>query len=238
RASANSISCVPSAPLIPREHRRSLVNAYAGPGSLVATDCVFEETAGQAITAFGYGSGSMSVAVSNCTFANNTATYGAALSLDGVTAWVENSVLYGNSGNTIYNYNRNPSIISSTFFNNTDTNPGSVVRSINGTVTLLSSIVWGNSADPFDGSVSADYCDIQDGLMGTTNFSADPLFASTDPGSIDLSLQNGSPCIDRAPNDSSIPATDCLGHSRYDDPATPNWNATAIDIGAYEWQGP
>lgn len=103
-------------------------------------------------------------------------------------------------------------------------------------VSIRSSVLWKNRTSP-PVNVAVTYSEIDNpSVADPTNFNADPLFVSTLPGALDLRLRAGSPCIDRAPNDSLVPMLDGLGHERYDDPGTPNLNGTFTDLGAYEWR--
>ncbi len=177
-----------------------------------------------------------SATIDRCRFTNKTGTSISILD-DGYGAMttISNDIFDGNSVPVI-DSSEVPGhvlVVSSTFFGN----PAGVVTSADAGTRLLSNILWGNGATPITGPVTLDYNDIE-GSAGTgTNFSEDPLFTSTTTGAIDLSLAAGSPCIDRAPNDTNVPATDYLGRPRYDDPAVPNRNTSGTDIGAYERQG-
>ena len=62
-----------------------------------------------------------------------------------------------------------------------------------GTVTMVNSIIWGNTA-AIDGDPVVTYSDVQGGYTGTGNVNVDPLFIGSTDGDFILDLL--SPCID------------------------------------------
>ncbi len=159
--------------------------------------------------------------------------------LIGNSGMVSNSVFYGNEAPVLdLGSDDRWRLTSSTFVGNAPEQSGSVATTGGAVmVTVLASILWNNGPTPFDGNVTMEYNAIEGdlGALGT-NIDLDPQFASMDPSSPDfLRLLRGSPCIDRAPDDESIPALDILGRERYDDEMAPNYNGTSTDLGAYEW---
>ncbi|HMA92256.1 MAG TPA: choice-of-anchor Q domain-containing protein, partial [Polyangiaceae bacterium] len=146
---------------------------------------------------------------------------------------ITNSVFYANTAPAIAPRMDPGSldVISSTFFGNS-----AVVSSGEQTTRFLSCVLWGNGSNPFGAPVTLEYSDVEGPAATGTNFSADPLFVSTTPGAIDLRLSPGSPCIDRAPFNASIPVKDFLGNDRYDVPTIANLNGSAADLGAHEYR--
>ncbi len=93
-------------------------------------------------------------------------------------------------------------------------------------------IFWGNSGEisDFDGTTTVTYSDIQGGYPGTGNIDADPLFVDAPA---DLSILQGSPCIDAGTNASvgryGSVTDDILGVLRP--------QRDSYDMGAYEYAG-
>jgi len=88
---------------------------------------------------------------------------------------------------------------------------------LHGQVTLVNCLVGDNDGEDFDPlTTSATYSNLDGGLAGLGNFSADPLFRDTPNG--DYRLLAGSPCIDTG------------------DPASPlDPDGTRADVGALEF---
>jgi hypothetical protein len=77
---------------------------------------------------------------------------------------------------------------------------------------LTNCILWGNTPAQLDddpglpgGVAVISYCDVQGGWAGTGNIDVDPLFVQ--PGTDDVRLAVGSPCVDAGDND-SLPTDD------------------------------
>jgi hypothetical protein len=98
------------------------------------------------------------------------------------------------------------------------------VRSTPYVTELENCIVWGHAVDQVEGTVTAQFCDIQYGFQGNFNITNDPLFA--DPSMFDFQLSFGSPCIDAGATQPGV-TNDCIGKAR---PYGGGW-----DIGAYEY---
>lgn len=187
----------------------------SGGGSSVAlTNCVFRSNVVQSASVGSAGlesAGGMTLV--NCVIAQNNPS-GAHFIFDGNV--VENCTIAGNAayGLALITSNSN---------------------------TMTNTIVWANGTagifnDGLSG-VSASYCDTQDGLGGTGNISADPVFRGYPA---DLRLGSGSPAVD-AGNNAAVPVgvtTDISGLPRFfDDPAVPDTGAGTppiVDMGAYE----
>lgn len=175
------------------------------------------------------------VSIDRSVFANST---GSSIILDRVN--LSNSVFYGSTAPVLELSARSGSsrIVSCTFFDNFSAEAGSIVTGFQPAPPLVtSSILWNNGPALFDGNVTLEYNAIEGELGSTgTNIKLDPQFASTDPASPEfLHLQRCSPCVDRAPDDPSIPEVDLRGRERYDVPGIPNHNGGSADLGAYEW---
>jgi hypothetical protein len=153
-------------------------------------------------------------------------------------AEIVSSAFYDNTARVVQStgsyWDSHCTVTSSTFFRNAVTTAGSVIGSTDTRIEILGSTLWGNGSTPIDASATLDYNDIE-GLSGAgTNISLDPLFVSTDPGAVDLRLQESSPCIDRGPT-SGMADLDILEQARYDVQTVPNQNGSAADLDAYEW---
>ena len=158
------------------------------------------------------------------TISGNTAGTVGGMFLNGCDATLtnvtisENTAITGSGGGTwLYNSNStftNVTISGNTANSNADEASG-VMKLIGSNVIFTNSIIWGNSpeeiyfnnpnfADP--STITINYSDIQGGEEGINtndngevywlegNIDANPLF--TDPDNGDLTLQEGSPCID------------------------------------------
>ncbi len=173
-----------------------------GGSSVTATSCVFRsnQISGASVGAGGVESGGGMTLV-NCVLAQNNPS-GIHFIGDGNT--LENCTIAGNSAY------------------------GAAYLVSNGN-SMTNTIVWANNvAGVFnDGSssVSVAYCDTQDGIGGTGNIDADPLFRGYPA---DLRLGSPSPAVD-AGNNAAVPGgvtTDLSGLPRFfDDPAVPDTGA-------------
>ena len=154
-------------------------------------------------------------AIMNCILNNNAADYGAGVDLYKSIATITNSTVYNNTaveGGGIRNYSSSP--------------------------VITNTILWSDSPSEIhvvSGSISVGFSDVMGGFAGIGNIDSDPLFV--DPATNDLHLSAGSPCIDAATS-TGAPVADLAGTARWDDPATPNSGAGAVDyydIGAFEY---
>jgi len=118
------------------------------------------------------------------------------------------------------------------------TGTGGVTAGFDSTVTVISSIFWGNDneeIDLYEAEAVVSYSLIDGGYAGVGNISGDPLFVYFDGD--DYHLLPGSPCIDAA-DGTSAAEFDLEGESRVDDPDTTNTGIGPpwADMGAYEYQ--
>ena len=121
--------------------------------------------------------------------------------------------------------------------NHTDESGGGIYAPCVGVITVVNSIVWGNSGDGeiYTGcgasTVNMTYSNIQGGYSGTGNIDADPLFVNADIG--DFHLQPTSPCIDVGNTATELPETDFENDPRTVD-GDGNGTVT-VDMGADEY---
>ncbi len=176
-------------------------------------------------TADSYGGGMYSYNGSqvlvNSTFTDNAAGSGGGVYVDDTSSTIEGCLFSGNTaeddGGGIYNYGDSETIAlaNCTFTGNTAGNGGGMYNDY-GTVTLVNSLLWGNTATDSgdemlnDGSTTTvSYSDIQGsggsgdawdtdlGTDGGGNMDSDPLFVSD----TDFHLTVSSPCIDAGSDD-------------------------------------
>jgi hypothetical protein len=122
-------------------------------------------------------------------------------------------------------------------------NSGYALSLIGGAITIVNSILYGDSIAevyPLGNAPSVSYTDLQGGGFGPGpgNVDADPLFLNAGAG--DYRLGFGSPAVD-AGNNAAVPGgvtMDLAGLPRFvDDPAKPDTGAGTppiVDMGAYE----
>lgn len=159
------------------------------------------------------------VTLTNVIFENNSSSYsgGAICSEGGSTI----SVYYGLISNNNASYGGaiacgekgNINLVNCTIVENSASEEGGAIYTYGG-ADLLNCILWDNSIPAIDGSVSAAYSDIQEGLAGEGNIDLDPLFVDESNG--DYHLTEYSPCIDAG------------------DPTSPlDPDGTIVDMGVY-----
>jgi hypothetical protein len=174
---------------------------------------------------------------------NNTGKYGAGIVLNYTGGTIRNNIVCFNSQSQSYNggaamwsygslSGATKVIENNTIMHNSaSTGTGGVL--CQSTIMILrNNIIWGNTSPNNSqifnsaGSITATYCDVENGYTGTGNISTYPQFADTN-----YILSNTSPCID-AGDSSSV----------YNDPNDPAHNGFALfpakgtlrnDIGAY-----
>ncbi|MFC2088102.1 right-handed parallel beta-helix repeat-containing protein [Calditrichota bacterium] len=180
------------------------VGIFSASGNGMVSNCLF------AFNSAGTNSGGVSVLSEvdfmNCTFANNSAVYGAGVTIAGGTATTTNCIFWGNIKNQIALDSRN---------------------NIGGTLTA-------NYCDIQDGVDSVNVIDpLSTCNWGSGNIDSDPFFA--DAGNGDYHLQNASLCIGAGIDSIEIggiwhycPVTDIEGNPR------PNPAGSVPDFGAYE----
>jgi len=194
--------------------------------------------------------GNSTVTIKRCVFRNNTASHNAG-GLDvvlGADVVVQDSLFYANVadglGGAAWVDGSDPlsslTVINCTIVSNTGTNGGGAFRNDEGTLTVINSILWGNSTNEIDlngGTTTVSYSNVQGGFSGTQNSPAGPLFV--DFGLANFRLLAGSPCIDSA-NGNPASLWDILGQARVDAPPANTGIGTPpfVDRGAYEYQIP
>jgi len=178
------------------------------------------------------------------TISDNSAQYdggGVYLTLQSSPTLV-NNILSSNSagrngGGILFNINNSATLTNCTFSANLAPN-GSALACVSygqpypSNLQVTNCILWDGANEILNNDNSAiriTYSDVQGGWSGASNINADPLFG--DPANGDYHLVAGSPCIDAGTNDApSLPDTDKDGNPRI--------VGAAVDMGAYEWQGP
>jgi parallel beta-helix repeat protein len=181
-------------------------------------------------------------AVTNCTFANNSASHnGGGIYNFFASPKVTNCTFSSNSAGLGGGMHNNdlafPEVTNCTFSGNS-AGLGGGIYNYHSAPVLTNCILWGDGPEEManmgDEDPMVNYCDIQGGYDGTGNIDADPLFA--DPGSGDYHLGPGSPCVDAGTNDApSLPAYDFEGDPRVMDG---NRDGTAVvDMGVDEVYG-
>ncbi len=137
---------------------------------------------------------------------------------------------------------------SSTFFGNIG---GACYETTGGDLRVRNSISWNNTPFEIGSNVDVQNCDVLGGFPGA-NIDVDPLFndpqgADSILGTLDddLSLFEGSPCIDAGDTTQLLPGypRDLIGNPRaVDFPDTPDTGTAlvghTIDLGAYEYPAP
>lgn len=172
-------------------------------------NCVFKNCNaeyGGAIDIF-YGS----PVIKNCIFTANggpTTQYGSAIECAGLASEpsIQNCLFYGNIithgfGTLDFYDNCAPQIANSTIADNSGANYIGGINSANSDVTVVSSIVWGNSSNLSGNFYTVSYSCVQGGFSGYGNKSTDPLFKTGPSGNYYLSHTSAgqltdSNCID------------------------------------------
>ena len=191
------------------------------------------------------------VNITNSTFSGNSGGSGGAIANDiSSTMFVTNCLFTDNSGGSaIQNSGTGPTIATinnSTFINN---NGGAIFNyRPEAVIIITNSILWGNGSPDFleinnyEGTFTVSYSNIdQDGYGldpsgdpdANGNIRKDPLVVNAtdiDPANWDLHLTEESPCIDMGDSSAAgLPSDDMDGNPRI--------VGSAIDMGAYEYQG-
>jgi predicted outer membrane repeat protein len=226
---------------------------------LTLTNCTFKNNEGQDGGAL-YNSGTQAT-FSTCTFiANKAHQDGGALYNYRSSLTVASSLFAGNTaggaGGAVQNVASSPDLLNCTFVANGAVH-GGAVAAVGGSNPLIShSILWGNTATqganvyvgdwlmgiPRTATATVEFCDVQGGRDGAfveadcglvwnspSNIDRDPLFAGSASG--DYRLSPDSPCIN-AGDPAYAPKS---GQTDLD--GSPRSQGSAIDLGAYEFQG-
>ncbi|MHC4216996.1 MAG: hypothetical protein ACYSU7_00935 [Planctomycetota bacterium] len=211
------------------------------------TACTFDSNTAQ--WGAGIGSYQSTDTVDACTFAGNSAQHGGGMAFQEATPTIVGCLVVDNAaldyGGGLATWTAgHPTVINSTFSNNTGGIGGGMYNHEANGVTLRNCLVWENDGTEIAGALAlVTYSDIQGGYPGSGNTDTDPLFA--DPGNGDYHVTAGSPCIDAADNSAVPPGqdTDLDGNPRFvddtckADTGSPPDDAPYVDMGAYEFQG-
>ncbi len=155
--------------------------------------------------------------ISNCTISNNFASGNGGGVYCG-DANITNCVISNNTANDsgsdgggIY-CSGSPIVTNCTITDNSANNGGGGTDCYYSTITIINSILWGNTPDQIryedDSPPEIYYSDVQGGFSGMGNIDADPLLGN------DNHLKAGSPCIDAGTSEMDAPDTDIDGASR------------------------
>jgi predicted outer membrane repeat protein len=231
---------------------------------LKVVDCLFEgNSASSEQTGGGIYSWSANTEISHCVFNGNTAGGGGGISCTGPKISISNSLFNGNSayapsygtrgdgngystcapscgtrGGAIGIWcSNNTSITNCTIYGNQASCKGGGIYCENSTVTIMNSIIWGNSLGscnkqifPLCSTMNVDYCDIELG-PNETPWGAHCIYQNPgfiDPANGDFHLSGISPCIDTGNNTATgIPETDLEGNPRI--------IGGTVDMGVYEF---
>jgi hypothetical protein len=169
----------------------------------------------------------------NCRFFQNTASVLSGGVIDGSggtfvnCVWSRNaSSLPDNGMATLDLAGGGPSVINCTIGGNTGYGVHWV--SHGGAPVFRSTILWGNTNGSIypAGTGDVEHCDVEGGYPGLGNIDADPLFVQ--PGTDNLRLSEGSPCVNAGDNYAIPPGinTDLDGNPRI--------YGGVVDMGAYE----
>lgn len=183
------------------------------------------------------------VSITECTFAGNSAFYGASavqVSTPGNDAvrdqfpatrhraklWIEKTIIAGNRGRgaPVFADHADITMVNCTV---ADNQGRALALHPEGLGTIINSILWNNGGtESFPSNTSVSYSDIMGGWPGDGNIALDPLFVDAANG--DYALQQDSPCIG-AGSPRSIP-----GAEVYSSPP----DMGAIQSGHTYWRGP
>ena len=238
-------------------------NAQSHP---TVTHCTFSENSAESRGGGMYSQSTCSPAITNCVFTDNYSwSGGGILNITSSNPVLINCTLSGNGANYygggIHNYQSSPVLINCTLAGNwSRQGSGGGLFNQDSNPIVTNCVFWGNSAptgaqihDIAPSSSSVTYCDVQGTVYaGTGNINSDPGFVDgdgpdNDPctgADNDLRLGSSSPCID-AGDDSAVPAdsndldndSDTVEPLPWDLADNPRFMSTAVDMGAYEFQG-
>ncbi|MEE8458731.1 MAG: choice-of-anchor Q domain-containing protein [Phycisphaerales bacterium] len=186
----------------------------------------------------------------NCRFSGNSANhFGGGLLIGFHVVSLVNSVFHDNTANGAAGISAGSGELvafNCTIVGNTAlTTAGGLAAGF--ATSLQNCILWANTPDQIISDkifpLTTLFCNIQDGWPGGSNTNVDPMFINEPIG--DLRLQPGSPCIDAGlcvplPSDAADLDSDGDFAETFpqDIDAADRIVSTAIDLGAYEYQGP
>jgi hypothetical protein len=171
------------------------------------------------------------ITISDSQLMNNYATYSSGgVGVHSSSLSVVNSVISNNSSQSGAGLNFQDSsstIMNSTITKNSAKNKGGGFYCIRSKVTVVNTILWGDTGGEIDGwgsKITVSYSNVQGSWEGKGNFDADPLFVNA--ANADYHLKAGSPCIDVGDNTAVTSGTDLDGNPRIVN--------DIVDIGAFE----
>jgi predicted outer membrane repeat protein len=161
-------------------------------------DCLFADNDGGSLGG-GIVDGAASSRIVNCAFSRNRASVRGAGVVTGSLTSIINCTFSGNVGYGV---------------------------TTSGADIFANCILWGSTVGEIDGPAVVSFSNIQGGWPGTGNIDEDPLFVQ--PGTDNVRLSIGSPCVNAGDNDAIPPdiTTDIDGNPRI--------IGGVVDMGAYE----
>ena len=213
------------------------VGAVFAGGGLSAVNCVFTDNdGGQGPGAVG--TNGLSTTYVNCLFAGNTGEFlGGGVADGSSNLLMANCVFSRNSagmGGGMEGSSYSSGVVTNCTFS---FNQGGGVGD---SAPLFNCILWGNVPEQIgDQSLAVTHSDVQGGWPGTGNIDADPLFVQ--PGTDDVRLAFGSPCVNAGNNADLPPDTlDLDGDGNTTEPipfdigGNPRVQGGTVDMGAWE----
>jgi hypothetical protein len=180
----------------------------------------------------------------NCLFTDNSAEYGGAVANSDSIPNLINCAFYFNNatyGGGVYNTSASTDIVNCTFTEN-DAQYGGAIADLSASPDLNNDILWNDKATSAGSEIYTSgsaplvgYSDVdQSGFAGANNdIDADPMFI----GFPDLQLQNFSPCYNTG-STSIAQFVEAVTGITTDLAGAPRIAFGAVDMGAYEYQGP
>jgi hypothetical protein len=200
----------------------------SGEGSFLASDCVFSDNQGSESTG-GVAIGHLESTYLNCLVARNTSVMlnGGIAEASGYVTLINCVVSRNESGQGagVAPGSWEVVLVNCTIAGNLGGGLGE--GGTVGYMTASNCILWGNSPYQIeDPGVTVVHSDVEGGWPGTGNIDADPLFVQ--PGTDNLRLSIGSPCVNAGDNTAIPPGvtTDIDGNPRI--------QGGVVDMGAYE----